>query len=75
MAYRNEEGRYVLDPDECIVAEIHENLMYDKGWSTIKAYEHLRCLSTPVALRPSTPWLDEIFEDEVFRDYLMHRTQ
>lgn len=73
MAQVNDEGHIVLDPDELIVAEIHDNLMYDKDLSTSEAYEAIRCLGTPVALRPSTPWLDNIFSDEVFRDYLAHR--
>lgn len=68
------DGSIEFDADELIVAEIHECLMYGRGWSTIKAYERLRGLDTPVQLRPSTPFLDDVFDDTGFRDWLMHRS-
>lgn len=69
-----DDGSIELDPDELIVAEIHECLMYGSDLSTIEAYVRVRGLDTPVQLRPSTPFLDDIFQDTEFRDWLMHRS-
>ena len=68
------DGSIELDPDELIVAEIHELLMYGSDLSSIDAYVKVRGLDTPVQLRPSTPYIDDVFQDTDFRDWLMHRS-
>ena len=67
------DGSVVLDGDELIIAEVHECLTYADNTSSMDAYLRLRGLDIPVALRPSTPFLDDIFRDTDFRDWLMHR--
>lgn len=69
---RHDDGSVEYTPMEALVVEIHECLTYEDDMSSSKAYELLRGLRVPHALRPSTPYLDLLFSDTEFRDHLIH---
>lgn len=69
---RFDDGSVEYTPFEALVVEIHECLTYEDDMSSSKAYELLRGLRIPHALRPSTPYLDDVLRDSEFRDHLIH---
>lgn len=69
---RNDDGSVEYTPFEALVVEIHECLTYEDDMSSSKAYELLKGLCIPYAQRPSTPYLNMVFEDTEFRDHLIH---